>query len=69
MSLHGWELVDRNEEAAHKTLRMRVPGGWIYRFRNCNAPHPVDSLCFVPDPDHRNPGPQVGPNDGDFGEF
>jgi hypothetical protein len=39
---HDWEDVDGNE-----TDRLRVPGGWLYRYVNFDAP----ALVFVPVPE------------------
>ena len=48
--LHKWEIVsqgDRGENAT--TYRMRVPGGWLYRYQP-NITSPPSSMAFVPDP-------------------
>src|SRR4051812_44679439 len=49
MPLHRWEVVsqgDRGENAT--TYRMRVPGGWLYRYQP-NISSPPSSMAFVPD--------------------
>jgi len=43
--LHQWVVV--NEDAYHHTFRMRVPGGWLYRYQT--TPPTVLAMEFVPD--------------------
>lgn len=57
---HGWESVDEQEVvdghvgAQHLTLRLRVPGGWLYRVVNTTgfngALAIADTMTFVPLP-------------------
>jgi hypothetical protein len=52
----GWELVDKDANG-RETLRMAVPGGWLYYviefsedLPGTSAPRPMaQSLVFVPD--------------------
>ena len=49
--MHKWEVVDRNYDSSRMTLRMRVPGGWLYRV--VIHPHKSDqrdTMVFVPEP-------------------
>ena len=38
LKMHEWERLDEWGD----TRRMRVPGGWLYRY--------ADAMCFVPEP-------------------
>ncbi|TCV62320.1 hypothetical protein [Neorhizobium sp. S3-V5DH] len=44
MSLHRWEVVESPGYGA-ATYRMKVPGGWLYRYGNERD----SSLVFVPE--------------------
>jgi hypothetical protein len=49
-SLHKWEIVAQAELGDNATTyRMRVPGGWLYRYQP-NITSPPSSMAFVPDP-------------------
>ena len=48
--LHKWEVVSQGEFGDNATTyRMRVPGGWLYRYQP-NITSPPSSMAFVPDP-------------------
>ena len=53
--LHQWkEIEGADPDAPSRTFRMRVPGGWLYRYssRRSNVPLP-DCMAFVPKaPEH-----------------
>ncbi len=38
-----WELV--HEETRSRTMRLQVPGGWLYRMQVYQQP---TTMCFVP---------------------
>jgi hypothetical protein len=44
--LHQW--VDIHQALYERTFRMRVPGGWLYRYQT-DAPSPTVAMVFVPD--------------------
>ena len=47
--LHKWEIVSQSEPGDNATTyRMRVPGGWLYRYQP-NITSPPSSMAFVPD--------------------
>lgn len=44
MSAELWEFLGDG------TYRMRVPGGWLYRWSCYSPTGPCVSMCFVPEP-------------------
>jgi hypothetical protein len=48
--MHSWELVWSDTEGVpnQHTLRMRVPGGWLYRHNVWRPEGDVESMVFVP---------------------
>ncbi len=44
--LHQWEAVHRG--TYEHTFRMRVPGGWLYRYQT-NPPSTIVAMVFVPE--------------------
>ena len=47
--LHKWTPIEDHEHGIRRTFRMRVPGGWLYRFRERQGGGPMpDSMVFVP---------------------
>ncbi|UTC29684.1 hypothetical protein BAJUN_00540 [Bajunvirus bajun] len=47
MARNKWELL--TEEAAEKTDRLKVEGGWVYRTRTVYTGGSSPAMCFVPD--------------------
>ncbi|WP_164852587.1 hypothetical protein [Sinorhizobium meliloti] len=46
MKLHEWETIDTSRwSTMPSTYRMKVPGGWLYRYGNTA----VSSMVFVPE--------------------
>ena len=43
--LHHWVII--HQDAFHHTFRMRVPGGWLYRYQTTSPI--VMAMEFVPD--------------------
>ena len=52
--VHKWEIVSQGSGPGENasTYRMRVPGGWLYRYQP-NITSPPSSMAFVPDPTSR----------------
>ena len=54
MSKGYWEHVQGHERGSEQTYRMKVPGGWVYRFeRFRSGSGRRDAVVFVPDPSGR----------------
>jgi hypothetical protein len=52
-----WECVNSASYGSDNLYRIKVPGGWIYRYFTYDDPHPFAdkkipllSLVYVPDP-------------------
>jgi hypothetical protein len=47
----GWEEVwkDQTQQPTERTLRMKVPGGWLYRHNYARRDGRQDSMVFVAD--------------------
>ncbi len=48
--MHRWERVWSGTDFPERTLRMRVPGGWLYRHSPGNSGIQNECMVFVPDP-------------------
>ncbi|WP_315792282.1 MULTISPECIES: hypothetical protein [unclassified Bradyrhizobium] len=57
---HQFETITKGSISQPETLRMQVPGGWVYHFRSAGN---VTTAVFVPEPERVEIVGEVAPID------